>query len=119
VNELIAGYTPILTSCSFVMTEVEELDGPPCLNPTVIIEVLSPFNRKHDRGKKFPHISAGFADKKLCVIDRIRRGFERYLRSKPPNGECCLRTVVGLEAVIDVASINEHSTLATLRESQL
>ncbi len=73
------------------------------LNPTVIVEVLSPSTETYDRGAKFEFYStlASLSDYLLVAQDRPFVG--HHVRQ--PDGKWLLREYEGLDAIIHIASI--------------
>ncbi len=73
------------------------------LNPTLIIEVLSPSTETYDRGKKFQHYRTIDSLKEYVLIAQDQPHIERYLRQ--PNGQWLYEDSIGLDASIELASI--------------
>ena len=101
-------YPDIIVICG--EPKVEETEQDTLLNPTVIIEVLSPSTEGYDRGKKFQHYRALDSLQEYVLIAQDQARIERYLRQ--PSGEWLLSDAVGLEAVIDLPSIQCKLALA-------
>jgi len=101
-------YPDIIVICG--EPKVEETEQDTLLNPTVIIEVLSPSTESYDRGKKFQHYRALDSLQEYVLIAQDQARIERYLRQ--PSGEWLLSDAVGLEAVIDLPSIQCKLALA-------
>ena len=74
------------------------------LNPTVIVEALSPSTEAFDRGRKFARYQriASLMDYVLIAQDEPR--VERYARQE--DGQWLLSIAVGLEAVLSLPSID-------------
>ncbi|MBI1258949.1 MAG: Uma2 family endonuclease [Chloroflexi bacterium] len=94
--------------------EIESMDQDTLLNPTVIIEVLSPSTESYDRGKKFQHYRELDSLQEYILIAQDQARIERYLRQ--PSGEWLLTDAVGLEAVIELPSIECTLALADVYE---
>jgi len=94
--------------------EIERMDQDTLLNPTVIIEVLSPSTESYDRGKKFQHYLSLDSLQEYVLIAQDQARIERYLRQ--PNGEWLFAAAVGLEAVIELSSIQCTLVLADVYE---
>lgn len=73
------------------------------LNPTLIIEVLSPSTEAYDRGKKFKHYMTVESLQEYVLISQEAPRIERYLRQ---TGYQWLYTAVdGLDSVLQLPSI--------------
>lgn len=80
------------------------------LNPTLIIEVLSPSTERYDRGKKFQHYRALESLKEYVLVAQDQARIERYLRQ--PNGEWLFADAAGLETSLELQSIGCTLALA-------
>jgi Uma2 family endonuclease len=94
-------YPDIMVACD--PEHIEDNQQDTLLNPIVIIEVLSPSTESYDRGKKFQHYRTLDSLQEYVLIAQEQARIERYLRQ--PSGEWLLSDAVGLEAVIDLPSI--------------
>lgn len=74
------------------------------LNPTVIIEVLSPSTEAYDRGKKFEHYRKLESLREYVLVSQDQPRIETFLRQE--TGEWLYRDVSGIEAVARLASID-------------
>jgi len=101
-------YPDIIVICG--EPKVEETEQDTLLNPILIIEVLSPSTESYDRCKKFQHYRALDSLQEYVLIAQDQARIERYLRQ--PSGEWLLSDAVGLEAVIDLPSIQCKLALA-------
>ncbi|MFY9822855.1 MAG: Uma2 family endonuclease [Thermoanaerobaculia bacterium] len=90
------------------LLEDEELDT--LLNPTLIVEVLSPNTEAYDRGKKFEHYRTidSLAEYLLASQDEPR--IEQYLRQD--DGHWLFTAVAGLDSRIALPSIQCELSLA-------
>ncbi len=84
------------------------------LNPILLIEVLSPSTELYDRGKKFQHYRTIASLQEYVLIDQDSPRVERYLRQ--PSDEWLLTDAVGLDAVLDLPSIQCRLALADIYE---
>lgn len=84
------------------------------LNPTLIIEVLSPSSESYDRGKKFQHYRTLASLQEYVLISQDSARIERYLRQ--PNDEWLLADASGIESSIELASIQCVLSLAEVYE---
>ncbi len=79
-------------------------DKPPALlNPTLIIEVLSPSTEQYDRGKKFQRYWALESLQEYVLVAQDAPSIERFLRQA--NGDWLYTAAVGLNATLELASI--------------
>lgn len=84
------------------------------INPTVIIEVLSPSTEAYDRGEKFQSYRTLVSLREYVLISQDKPLIERYARQD--SGEWLLTTAVGLEASIAFESIGCTLSLAEVYE---
>ncbi|HEX3525909.1 MAG TPA: Uma2 family endonuclease [Thermoanaerobaculia bacterium] len=101
-------YSDVLVVCGEPRLEDHHHDT--LLNPTLIIEVLSPSSEAYDRGKKFEHYRSieSFVEYLLVTQDEPR--VEQYLRQ--PAGRWLFTAVAGLDATIALPSIQCELSLA-------
>lgn len=88
--------------------------GDTLLNPTLIVEVLSPSTESYDRGRKFQHYRALPSLREYVLIAQDSPHIERYLRQ--PNDEWLLADATGLDASIELASIGCRLVIADVYE---
>ncbi len=74
------------------------------INPTVIIEVLSPSTERYDRGMKFRNYRTIPTLRDYILISQDDYRVEQYTRQE--NDEWLLREVTGIEAQITIRSID-------------
>lgn len=82
------------------------------LNPTVIIEVLSPSTESYDRGVKFEHYRTLESLSDYLLIAQDRAMVEHYTRQ--PDNRWLLSTYKGLEATVAIPSIACELALADI-----
>jgi Uma2 family endonuclease len=84
------------------------------LNPTVIVEVLSPSTELYNRGKKFDHYKSidSLRDYLLIASDRIVVD----LYSRQPDGKWLLTSARSLSESIEIPSLNLRLSLADIYE---
>jgi Uma2 family endonuclease len=101
-------YPNIVAVCGTAQFEDDERDT--LLNPTVVVEVLSPSTEKYDRGKKFQNYRTltSLAEYLLVAQDTYR--IEHYVRQ--PNQQWLLSEATSLDATIELPSIACTLTLA-------
>lgn len=74
------------------------------VNPTVIIEVLSPSTERYDRGMKFRNYRTIPTLRDYILISQDDYRVEQYMRQE--NDEWLLREFVGIEAQLTIRSID-------------
>jgi Uma2 family endonuclease len=101
-------YSDAVVVCGEPRLEDEHLDT--LLNPTLIVEVLSPTSEAYDRGKKFEHYRSieSLAEYLLVAQDEPR--IEQYLRQS--DGRWLFTAVAGLNATMALPSIQCELSLA-------
>ncbi len=84
------------------------------LNPSLIVEVLSPSTEAYDRGRKFEHYRSieSVTEYLLVATDRIHTD----LFIKQPNGEWVLRDASRSEETIELRSVNCSLVLGEIYE---
>ncbi|MGH9839685.1 MAG: Uma2 family endonuclease [Blastocatellia bacterium] len=81
------------------------------LNPNVIIEVLSKSTEAFDRGEKFIRYRTWLPTlTDYLLVSQTRPVIEHYCRQ--PTGEWLLTTIEGMDAILQIASINCSLKLA-------
>ena len=88
--------------------------GDTLLNPTLIVEVLSPSTEAYDRGFKFEQYKLMPSLREYVLIAQDRPRVERYLRQ--PDGQWLYTDVSGLAEQLDLESIGCVLELARLYE---
>lgn len=99
---------------SVVCGPLEFLDehGDTVVNPTLIIEVLSPSTEGYDRGKKFDNYRLIPSLREYVLVSQERPFIARYF--KKDDGEWVLRDASGVEAVLHLDSLDETVSLAEI-----
>ncbi|MEP7292480.1 MAG: Uma2 family endonuclease [Chloroflexota bacterium] len=105
-------YPDISIVCDPPQFEAENQDT--LLNPTLIIEVLSPSTESYDRGKKFQHYRALPSLQEYVLISQEAARIERYLRQL--NDEWLLSDAAGIDAALDLTSVDCTLSLADVYE---
>jgi Uma2 family endonuclease len=82
------------------------------LNPTLIVEVLSPSTEAYDRGRKFEYYATVESVTEYLLVSSERVRAELYTRQ--PDGRWLLTAVGSLEDSLDLQSIGVHLALADL-----
>lgn len=93
-------YPDIAIVCGEAQLEDDQLDT--LLNPTVIIEVLSPSTEQYDRGKKFEHYRALESLQEYLLVSQEQAHIERFTRQE---AGWLLTEAKGLEATLDLLAI--------------
>jgi Uma2 family endonuclease len=88
--------------------EDEQLDT--LLNPTVILEVLSPTTESYDRGRKFEHYRTLGSLAEYLLVSQAQPRVERFLRHG--DGLWLFGDAAGLEAALTLPSIGCELKLA-------
>ena len=104
-------YPDVVVACDEPAFEDAHVDT--LLNPTVIVEVLSPSTEAYDRGEKFAHYRrlASLREYVLIAQDRVR--IEHYVR----RGEQWLLTeLAGVDATLALESLDCALALADVYE---
>jgi Uma2 family endonuclease len=84
------------------------------LNPTVVIEVLSPSTEAYDRGEKFESYRTVESLREYLLIAQDRYHIDHFVRQD--DGSWLLTDADGLEAVIQLLSIGCELPLAEVYE---
>jgi Uma2 family endonuclease len=101
-------YPDIAVVCGTPQFEDAQLDT--LLNPTVLIEVLSPSTEAYDRGGKFAHYRKITTLREYLLVAQDQSSIERYMR----QGDVWILTeAVGLDASMPLESID---CILSLRE---
>jgi Uma2 family endonuclease len=82
------------------------------LNPTVIVEVLSPTTEAWDRGGKFEQYRQRESLQEYVLIAQDRAHVERFTRQ--PGGQWLLSEVNGLEGTLSLPSLGCELTLSQI-----
>jgi len=84
------------------------------LNPTVVIEVLSPSTEAHDRGEKFESYRTVESLREYLLIAQDRYHVDHFVRQD--DGSWLLNDASGLESLIHLPSIGCELPLAEVYE---
>jgi len=105
-------YPDVSASCGEARFLDEQEDT--LLNPSVIIEVLSPSTEAYDRGRKFEHYKTieAFREYLLLAADRVHAD----LYTRQPDNRWILASADALDDVLTLESINVRLTLADVYE---
>lgn len=96
----------------FGRAQFEDRHQDTLLNPTVIMEILSPSTESYDRGAKFAHYRTLASLSDYLLIAQASATVEHYERQ--PDGKWLLSTYDGLEAIVPLPSIGCELPLAEL-----
>lgn len=116
-----SGYLRVRASDSYVYPDAVVVCGEPTLedsyrdtllNPTLIVEVLSPSTESYDRGRKFEHYQMLDSLKEYVLVAQDRPRVEHFLRQ---DGHLWLyKDVAGLEGTLSLSSIQREVPLAEI-----
>ena len=95
-------YPDVVVVCGMPQFEDDEMDT--LVNPTVVIEVLSPTTEAHDRGDKAEHYRRLDSLKEYVLIAQDRPLVERYVRQ--PNDEWVFSEAYESDSMVHVSSID-------------
>lgn len=105
-------YPDIMVVCGEPRFADDYIDN--LLNPTVIIEVLSPSTEAYDRGEKFEHSRTIESLREYLLIAQDRYHIDHFVRQD--DGTWVLSDADGLEATIALPSIGCTLPLAEVYE---
>lgn len=105
-------YPDIVVVCDDV--QVEDAEEDTLLNPTLIIEVLSPSTEAYDRGLKFQRYREIKSLKEYVLIAQDKPHIEHFVRQK--DGLWQFSDVDGLETTLPLPSIDCTLALAEVYE---
>ena len=105
-------YPDVTVVCGEARFDDEQADT--LLNPTVIVEVLSPSTKDYDRGGKFEHYRKLESVQEYLVIVQDRVHVERHARQG--EGQWLLSETDSLEDTIELPSIACRLSVADLYE---
>ncbi len=94
-------YPDVIVVCGEPEFQDDELDT--LLNPTVIVEVLSPTTESYDRGAKFAHYRRLPSLKEYVLIDQSQVLVGRYLRQ---GDDWVFSALDDLDGTLKIVSIN-------------
>ncbi|MEX2174981.1 MAG: Uma2 family endonuclease [Pirellulaceae bacterium] len=103
-------YPDVVVACGEPMFADDEDDV--LLNPTLLIEVLSPSTANFDRGDKAAHYRRLPSLRELLLVEQDYPLVDHYIRQ--PGDEWLLRQAEGLEAAVELSSIGCRLTLAEI-----
>jgi Uma2 family endonuclease len=95
-------YPDVVAVCGAVELTTDDLQDT-LLNPTVIIEVLSPSTEAYDRGKKFTRYQTLESLQEYVLISQDSSQIDRYLRQ--PDNKWLLTVMQSSEGQIELTSI--------------
>jgi Uma2 family endonuclease len=84
------------------------------INPTVIIEILSPSTERYDRGMKFQHYRTINSLQEYILVSQDKYQIERFARQE--NNEWVFSEASGIEAILPIASIQGSLALQDVYE---
>jgi Uma2 family endonuclease len=105
-------YPDLVVACGEPRFQDEQFDT--LLNPTVIIEVLSPNTEAYDRGEKFENYQTIESLKEYVLVAQDKPRAEHYLRQD--GNRWLLTAVSGLDARVSLPSIQCELALSEIYE---
>jgi len=108
-------YPDVVAVCGTAQFEDDNRDT--LLNPTVLIEVLSPSTEKYDRGKKFQNYRTIPSLEEYMLIAQDTYRVEHFTRQ--PNQQWLLGEATSLDATLSLPSINCTLVLTDVYEKVL
>lgn len=94
--------------------QLNDDEGDVLLNPTLIVEVLSPSTEAHDRGRKFQLYRGLESLQEYVLIAQDSPRIERFVRQN--DGTWQFNDAQGLDAALDLSSVAVTLTLAEVYE---
>ena len=94
--------------------EFDDAHDDTLLNPTVIVEVLSPSTEQYDRGKKFQHYRTLESLQEYGLVAQDSQRIEHYVRQD--NGQWLLTDINQPDVSLDLRSISCALLLADVYE---
>lgn len=103
-------YPDVVVACGGPQFADNEQDV--LLNPTVLVEVLSPSTASYDRGDKRVHFLQLDSLRELLLVEQEFPAVEHHIRQ--PSGDWLLKTIADPQARIELPSISCVLTLAEI-----
>jgi Uma2 family endonuclease len=103
-------YPDVIVVCGEPRLEDQHLDS--LLNPTLIVEVLSPTTEAYDRGKKFEHYQTIQTLSEYVLVSQDSFRVEQYLRQD--GNRWLLTTTAGLDGRVALPSVQCELALAEI-----
>jgi Uma2 family endonuclease len=94
-------YPDVVVVCGKPQFAEDEMDN--LVNPTVLVEVLSPSTEAYDRGRKFEHYRKIESLRQYLLVASDRVSVELFTRQA--SGQWLLSSAAGLEEEMDLESI--------------
>ena len=105
-------YPDITVACGDPSFEDGHVDT--LLNPTVIIEVLSPSTEAYDRGEKFAHYRELASLSDYVLVSQDKALVEHFVRHPDDPDLWAFTAISGLDAVLQLPSIGCHVALSDI-----
>jgi Uma2 family endonuclease len=96
-------YPDVVVVCGEPQFEDEHVDT--LLNPTVLIEVLSPSTEAYDRGEKFAHYRRLTSLTDYLLVSQDKARVEHFVRQGNKSSQWVLTEISGLDGELLLASI--------------
>jgi Uma2 family endonuclease len=104
-----ATYPDVSMVCGPIEGDPADPNGDTIVNPTVIVEVLSPSTEQNDRGSKWQHYQQLGSLREYVLVSQAERRLEYYRRL--PNGAWEYRDVVEGTLELECGPVLELATL--------
>ena len=104
-------YPDVVVACSPQFLDEQQST---LLNPSLIVEVLSPSTEAYDRGEKFKHYRSIETLREYLLV--ASESVDVELRTRQPDGRWILTSADRLEDTLDLQSIGCRLSLADLYE---
>jgi Uma2 family endonuclease len=105
-------YPDITVICGEPISDAEDTQGETYLNPTAIVEVLSPTTERYDRKGKFDRYRAVESFREYVLISQEAARVELFHRQ--PDGTWSFDVAVGLDSVARFRSLDVEVPLTEI-----
>jgi len=103
-------YPDVVVVCDEPQLQDSELDT--LLNPTLLVEVLSPSTEAHDRGRKFEHYQTIESLREVLLVSQHEPRVSHFHRQD--HEQWLLTSVAGIEAAVSLPSLACALSLAEI-----
>jgi Uma2 family endonuclease len=105
-------YPDVTVVCNSPRFEDDHVDT--LLNPSVIVEVLSPSTEAYDRGEKFAHYRRLDSLTDYLLVSQDKARVEHFVRHGTRRNQWVLTEISGLDGVLRLASIGCDVSLSEI-----
>lgn len=96
-------YPDVVVACGEPRFEDKQVDT--LLNPTVLIEVLSPSTEAYDRGEKFAHYRRLESLNEYVLVSQDKARVEHYIRRAEQPDQWVLTEIDGMDGMLRLVSV--------------